>query len=70
MWIVIILNNLKQIPEVTTADILVGSYDIICKIAAPTYNDISQIIGTKIRKIPSLKSTVTINVINNQGFSK
>ena len=65
-----VLNGLKQISEVTYADFLVGRYDILCKVAAPTYNDISKIIGTKIRKIPNLKSTVTINVINNQGFCK
>ena len=65
-----VLKNLKQIPEVISADILVGNYEIICKIVAPTYNEISQIISTKIRKIPNLKSTTTINVIHNQGFNK
>ncbi len=49
---------------------LIGSYEIICKITAPTYNDISEIISKKIRKIPGIKSTVTINIINNQGFSR
>ena len=65
-----VMNKLEVIPEVIEADILVGNYEIICKIAAPTYNDISEIVGKKIRKIPGIKSTVTINVINNQGFNK
>ncbi|MBL7018810.1 MAG: Lrp/AsnC ligand binding domain-containing protein, partial [Nitrosopumilus sp.] len=52
------------------ADMLVGNYEIICKIAAPTYNDISEIISKKIRKMPGIKSTITINVVNNQGFSR
>ncbi len=65
-----IMKNLESIPEVVEVDILVGNYEIICKIAAPTYNDISEIIRKKIRKIPGIKSTITINVINNQGFSR
>ena len=65
-----VLKNLEEITEVVEADILVGNYEIICKIVAPTYNEISEIISKKIRKIPEIKSTITINVINNQGFSK
>ena len=65
-----VMNSLDKIPEVIEADILVGNFEIICKIAAPTYNDISEIISKKIRKINGIKSTVTINVVNNQGFSK
>jgi len=65
-----VLKNLEEITEVVEADVLVGNYEIICKIAAPTYNEISEIISKKIRKIQGIKSTVTINVINNQGFSK
>ena len=65
-----VMNSLNEIPEVIEADILVGNFEIICKIAAPTYNDISEIIGQKIRKIDGIKSTTTINVVSNQGFSK
>ena len=65
-----IMENLEDIPEVVEADMLIGNYEIICKIAAPTYNDISQIISKRIRKIHGIKSTVTINIINNQGFSR
>ena len=64
-----ILQSLEEIP-VVEADILVGNYEIICKVAAPTYNDISEIISKRIRKIPGIKSTITINIINNQGFSR
>ncbi len=65
-----VLTILKQIPEVMEADILVGNYDIACEIVAPTYNDISEIISNKIRKISGIKSTITINIVNNQGFSR
>lgn len=65
-----VMKKLEGIPEVIEADVLVGNYEIICKIAAPTYNDISEIVSKKIRKIPGIKSTITINVINNQGFNR
>ncbi len=65
-----IMKILEEIPEVAEADLLVENYEIICKISAPTYNDISEIISKKIRKIPGMKSTITINVINKQGFSR
>lgn len=65
-----VIQSLNEILEVVAIDMLIGSYEIICKIAAPTYNDISEIISKKIRKIPGIKSTITINIINNQGFSR
>jgi DNA-binding Lrp family transcriptional regulator len=64
------MKSLNEIPEVIEADILVGNFEIICKIAAPTYMDISEIISKKIRRINGIKSTITINVVSNQGFSK
>lgn len=65
-----IIKKLQEIPEIVEADILVGNYEIICKLSAPTYNDISNIISKKIRKIDGIKSTTTINIINKQGFSR
>ena len=65
-----VMKGLDEISEVVEADILVGNFEIICRIVAPTYNDISEIVSKKIRKIPGIKSTITINVVNNQGFSK
>ena len=65
-----IMQKLEEIPEVIEADMLIGNYEIICKIAAPTYNEISEIISKRIRKIPEIKYTITINIVSNQGFSK
>jgi len=65
-----VMELLEIIPEVIEIDRLIGHYEIICKITAPTYTDISDIISKKIRMISEIKSTITTNVINNQGFSK
>ena len=65
-----VLQHLNNISEIVEIDVLVGSYEIICKIVAPTYNHISEIISKKIRKICEIQSTSTINLINNQGFDR
>ena len=65
-----VMKNLEEIPEVTEANVLVGHNELICKIMSPTFNDISEIVSKKVRKIHGIKSTNTINVINNQGFSR
>ena len=65
-----VLTELQKIPELIEADILVGSFEIMCKIVAPSYNEISDIVGKKIRKIKFIKSTATLNVVQNQGFRK
>ncbi len=62
-----ILQCLSKIPEVIEGDIVMGSYEIICKVVAPTYNDISDIITRKIRTLKNIKSTSTLNVIEEQG---
>ena len=46
-------------------DDIIGSFEIICKLVAPTYNDISDIISKKIRNIINIKSTITLNVVEN-----
>ncbi len=62
-----ILECLSKIPEVIEGDIVMGSYEIICKVVAPTYNDISDVITRKIRTLKNIKSTSTLNVIEEQG---
>jgi DNA-binding Lrp family transcriptional regulator len=65
-----ILKKLEDIVEMIEAYALIGTYEIICKISAPTYNDLSDIISSKIRTISEITSTNTINIINQQGFDK
>ncbi len=65
-----ILQCLSKIPEVIEGDIVMGSYEIICKVVAPTYNDISDIITRKIRTLKNIKSTITLNVIPENEFAK
>jgi len=58
-----VLLDLGEIPEVVEGDTILGSFDIMCKVSAPTYNDISDVVTKKIRKIENVKSTTTLNII-------
>jgi DNA-binding Lrp family transcriptional regulator len=61
-----VLRDLSNIPEVIEGDIVIGSYDLMCKVVAPTYNDISDIVTKKIRRVENVKATTTLNVIPNR----
>lgn len=63
------LSELTSIPEILEADAVFGPFDIMCRIVAPSYNDITEI-TKKIRKIKNIKNTTTLNVINGQGFRR
>lgn len=65
-----IMGELEGIPEILESDAVIGPFDIMCRIVAPTYNDITEIITKKIRKIDNIKNTTTLNVINGQGFRR
>lgn len=62
-----VISNLRAIAEVIDADLLLTSHQVICNVVAPTYNDISDIVTKKIRKIPNIKGTTTLNVINHRS---
>jgi len=66
-----VLHELIPIPEVIEGDVVIGSYEVICQVIAPTYNDISDVVTKKIRKIKNIKTTATLNVIEEQtGYKK
>jgi len=58
-----ILRSLSQIPEIVDGDLVIGYYEVICKVTAPTYNEIGDVVTKKIRKIADISSTVTLNII-------
>ena len=61
-----ILKNLSHIPEVKEADVVFGYYDIICKIETSDHKILENIITKVIRKLPHVRTTMTLNVIPEQ----
>lgn len=61
-----VLRSLSHIPEVIEADILYGFYDVICKIAANDYKELSKIITKKFRQLENVRTTMTLQIIPEQ----
>lgn len=60
------MTNLKSIAEIIDADVLLNTHQVICNVVAPTYNEISDIVTKKIRRLPNIKGTTTLNVIGHK----
>jgi len=61
-----VLKNLSHIPEVKEADVVFGYYDVICKVETSDYKILENIITKAIRKLPHVRTTMTLNVIVEQ----
>ena len=59
-----IYSKLNEIPEVKNCLITYGSYDIVAEFATDSASQINKIIMSKIRKLPKIKSTITLRVTN------
>ena len=59
-----ILKDLCYIPEIRDADVVFGLYDVICKIESSDEESLQNIILKKIRRLPKIKSCMTLNILN------
>ena len=57
------LEQLKSIPQIKTAMITYGEYDIVVKIETNSAEELAQIISSQIRQIQKIRSTITLHVI-------
>ncbi|OYT51446.1 MAG: AsnC family transcriptional regulator [Desulfurococcales archaeon ex4484_204] len=65
-----VLNTLGSIDGVVEAYIVYGVYDIVAKVQASTTEALKEIISSKIRKIPKVRSTLTMIVVEGKKFVK
>lgn len=61
-----VLKNLSHIPEIKEADAVFGLYDVICKVEASTHSDLERILTKSIRKLPHVKTSMSLHVIAEQ----
>lgn len=59
-----VYSSIKQIPEVAEVHTSYGTYDIIAIIDADTNERLKGIITTRIRSIPSIRSTLSMPVVD------
>ena len=61
-----ILKNLTHLPEVKEADVVFGYYDVICRLEAPEYKILENVITKAIRSLPHIRTSMTLNIIKEQ----
>ncbi len=59
-----IVEELRQIPEVKNAHLTFGAYDVIAEVHANSQEEFEKTVGTKIRKLARVVSTMTLSVVN------
>lgn len=62
----LVLRDLNKIPEVKEADVVYGNYDVIGKIEAENHKELEKIITKKIRNLEHVRTTMTLNVVQEQ----
>ena len=59
------LDALKNIPQVKEAYIVYGIYDLVVVIEAKALDEIRDIVVNRIRRIPTVKETITMVVVKS-----
>ena len=57
-------SQLQEIPEIKNCLITYGSYDIVAEFVTDTTSQMNDVIVSKIRKLPKIRSTITLRVTN------
>ena len=60
-----IVEELRNIPQVSQAYVTFGAYDVIAEINTDSQEDFDETVSFKIRRLTRVVSTMTLNVINS-----
>ncbi|QUC64967.1 Lrp/AsnC ligand binding domain-containing protein [Nitrosopumilus sp. K4] len=56
-------KSLAEIPEIKTISTVKGPYDIVAKIKSSSVDELKETITSNIRKLPTVRSTLTLRVL-------
>ena len=62
-----IIEQIMEIPEASEVRGTYGIYDVFCKVESDTKDGLDGAITNRIRKIPKIRSTITLHYIPSQG---
>ena len=63
-----IFEKLKAIPQVSEVYIVYGVYDLVAKVEADSMDSLKEVVSSTIRRIPKVKSTLTMIVMENRSY--
>jgi DNA-binding Lrp family transcriptional regulator len=61
-----VMEELLKIPEVKEVYIVYGTYDIVVKVEAEALEKVRDIVTNKIRRLPDIRTTVTMIVVEGR----
>ncbi len=61
-----VMEKLYSIPEVKEVYIVYGIYDVIAKVEAESLERIREVITSKIRKLPEIRTTSTMVIVEEK----
>ena len=61
-----VIAELKKLSLVKEIREIIGEYDILVKLESNTSDELKNIIPSKIRKIPNIRTALTLTVIESQ----
>lgn len=61
-----VLNQLNKIPNVKETYLVYGVYDIVAVIEAQTQDELREIVVKHVRRLPKVRSTTTMMVIEER----
>lgn len=59
---ILVARDLNKIPEVKEVDVVLGYYDVIGRIEAPTHKELEKLVTKDIRNIRNVQSSMTLIV--------
>ena len=62
-----IINEIMKIHETREVRGTYGIYDVFCKVESDSKETLDDVITNKIRKIPKIRTTITLHYIPSQG---
>lgn len=62
-----IIREIMKIPQTKEVRGTYGIYDIFCKVESNSKDELDTVVTSKIRKIPKIRSTITLHYIPSQG---
>ncbi len=61
-----VIEELKILPQVKSAYVTFGAYDVIAELQTPTSEEFDQTVSRKIRNISRVESTMTLKVMTSE----
>ena len=57
-----VIVQLKEVPQVKETQCIIGPYDVLVKVEAPTIEELHEVITWQIRKIKNVRSTYILKI--------